>query len=298
MSFFTHQKESALDSDDNHNHMGFFYIGVSILAHLFFLIAMLFLQNLHFTKPLPPVIQVELISFAPEPVFEDLSSGQEETVQEKVVDPAADITPETKEVKAIPKKSPPKEVEIKKPDISLKTKPKNLQELIDNKQKKEEKKPVKKVEKPKEEKTEEPGDETDEQIAIALSRLEKLVQAQNQNKTDQNSDSQGKGSSQGTGKKNYTPIDLYNMVLASAITQNWVFNDRLANMDKTLETTVLITILKNGELREVFFETRSGNNYLDESAEKAIRKANPLPELPKGYSSYTVGLIFTPKGLK
>ncbi len=288
--------------DDNINRMGFFYIGASILAHLLFLVALLFLQNVHFTRPLPPVIQVDLISFAPEPVFENMSGGQTDP-EEKAVNPKTDITAEPTEVNTNTQTSPPVEVVTKKPDISLKTKPKNLQELIDSQPKKEEKKPEKQPEKkavePEKKKPEDPAPKNNEQISVALGRLEKLVQEQQQSRAaGQGTASELDGALQGSGRKNYTPIDLYNMVLASAISQNWVFNDRLANMDKSLETTVLITILKSGQIREVFFETRSGNNYLDESAEKAIRKADPLPELPKGYSIYKVGVIFTPKGLK
>jgi len=80
--------------------------------------------------------------------------------------------------------------------------------------------------------------------------------------------------------------------------QNWVFNDILARMDKNLEVVVLIKILKNGEIRDIIYETKSGNRYLDESAKKAIKKSNPLPPLPAGRRSYDLGLIFTPRGLK
>jgi colicin import membrane protein len=59
-----------------------------------------------------------------------------------------------------------------------------------------------------------------------------------------------------------------------------------------------IKILANGEIKEIRFEKRSGNRYLDESAYKALMKTNPLPPLPKGFKLYEVGLIFTPKGLK
>lgn len=291
---------------DENDQMGFTFIGLSILAHVFFLLAMLFLQNLHFTKPLPPVIQVDLISFAPEPVFEDLSGPDEpakaveEMIEEKVVDPNKDLSKEVVTPEDVPKKAPPKKMVVKKPDISLKTKPKNLKELIKSKQEEAKKADKKKPEKVVENKEtpKQAAEDTSNQLTQALSRLEQMVKEQNKQKQARAKDKEGGGTVSGSGKKNYKPIDLYNMVLASAINQNWAFNERLANMEKTLEVRILITVLKSGQLRDIFFETRSGNNYLDESAEKAIRKALPLPELPKGYSTYTVGLIFTPKGLK
>jgi colicin import membrane protein len=82
------------------------------------------------------------------------------------------------------------------------------------------------------------------------------------------------------------------------IRQNWAFNERLANAEKGIQARVLIKILQNGQIRDVWFETRSGNRYLDESALKAVKKSNPLPPLPKGYVTYDVGLQFTPSGLK
>jgi TonB family protein len=65
-----------------------------------------------------------------------------------------------------------------------------------------------------------------------------------------------------------------------------------------MEVRILIKILKNGEIRDIIYETRSGNPYLDQSAKRAIQRANPLPALPSGMASYDVVVIFTPKGLK
>jgi len=128
-------------------------------------------------------------------------------------------------------------------------------------------------------------------IAQALSRLQKKVKGQSTTK-------QGKGSHETAGKKGYKPIDLYKMVLGQKIEQNWVFNEVLAKLDQKLEVRILIKILKSGEVRDIIYETRSGNRYLDESAKKAIKKTNPLPPLPPGMYSYDVVVIFTPKGLK
>ena len=72
----------------------------------------------------------------------------------------------------------------------------------------------------------------------------------------------------------------------------------LAGKLSDLETRIMIKIMANGEIKDVWFEKRSGNQYLDESAYKAIVKSNPLPPLPKGYQFYQVGLIFTPTGLQ
>lgn len=107
----------------------------------------------------------------------------------------------------------------------------------------------------------------------------------------------GPGLGDGTGRGDPGPLELYKMVIASAISQNWVFNETMAGMNQNLEVKVFVKILKTGEIRDVSYETRSGNRYLDESAKKAIRRSNPLPELPKGMRSFEVVLGFSPKGL-
>nr|NJM01037.1 TonB C-terminal domain-containing protein [Desulfobacula sp.] len=109
---------------------------------------------------------------------------------------------------------------------------------------------------------------------------------------------EGGGVPDGTGKGGSTPLQLYLMEVGSRIQQNWAFNESLARMDRNLEVRILIKILKSGEIRDIIFETRSGNSYLDESAKKAIMKINPLKPLPAGMYSYDMGLIFTPQGVK
>lgn len=61
-----------------------------------------------------------------------------------------------------------------------------------------------------------------------------------------------------------------------------------------LESVVSITILRNGAITDVRFEKSSGNRYFDESAMKAIQKANPLPPLPDWLSgnSLNIGIRF------
>jgi TonB family protein len=49
----------------------------------------------------------------------------------------------------------------------------------------------------------------------------------------------------------------------------------------SLVTVVAIRIAEDGEIEQSWIEERSGNEYYDQSALRAIRKANPLPPLPK-----------------
>ena len=93
-------------------------------------------------------------------------------------------------------------------------------------------------------------------------------------------------------------ILVYQQEIAYYIRNNWVYPEQLAEQRKALEARLVISIMANGEIKDVRFEKRSGNSYLDDSAYKAVLKSNPLPALPKGYQFYTVMLGFTPAGLQ
>jgi TonB family protein len=306
---FKNTSALLLDSMDHTRRaeIGFFF--VSLILHGLFFGGLILFQDFKGPKPLPPVIQVDLVSFAPEPAFEAPAKSSDS--------PTDGAVP----IKPAPIKKKSRKIPTIKADISLKTKPKNLKDLIAEQEKKK-KEPEKKIVEQKEEKKpvleekdttdpekplEDGPDEANEpekpenkvedpardKIADALSRLQERVKEQGDKRQNQ-----GKTNRAGTGKKGYKPIDLYKMVLGQTIEQNWVFNDILAGMDQRLEVRILIKILKSGEIRDIIYETKSGNRYLDESAKKAIKKTNPLPQLPAGMHSYDVVVIFTPRGLK
>ncbi|MBU3980823.1 MAG: TonB C-terminal domain-containing protein, partial [Proteobacteria bacterium] len=96
------------------------------------------------------------------------------------------------------------------------------------------------------------------------------------------------------------PIDIYKAEIPYHIEKNWAFSEQLSGGDTDLVAVVIIKIMQNGEIKDIWFEKKSGNSYFDESAFKAVKKSDPLPKLPKEYlkSYYNVGLIFTPSGLK
>jgi colicin import membrane protein len=50
---------------------------------------------------------------------------------------------------------------------------------------------------------------------------------------------------------------------------------------------------------DINFEKRSGNHYLDDSAMRAIKKANPLPPLPDVFRDeyLEIGIRFLPSDL-
>jgi outer membrane biosynthesis protein TonB len=277
---------------------------VSCAVHLLFFLGIFGLHQFDFQKPRPRVVTVDLVSFVPG------SSGgapEPEVVRKKTA-PAKkpDVNLNTKS--PAPKQTEPAPAPVLKPDISLKTKPKNIKELMAAREKKEQPpKPEPKTPKPKAK----PKPDSEKELKKARQAMAEKVEQQKQEQINQalermkaaisGKKSQGgqvPGQGPGGGRNVSDPEKLYQMVLASTIRQNWVFNDTLARLDKNLECRVLVKILKDGEIKDIIFETRSGNQYLDASVKKAILRSNPLPELPMGWTSYDIGFVFSPKGLK
>lgn len=307
-SFKKKKTSLRLSPMDQDRRTGIVFLIVSIVAHGLFFGSLIFFQDFHFPRSMPPVIQIDLVSFSPVLGSDKPGGGGQEIEDEK-----GEIQSENQETDSpvqpaeVKKEEPPPVI---KPDISLKTKPKDLKTLLAEQEKK-----IKEEEKKKEEKTDKkpPRTKTDASKTMAkavdkaeesnmseiFNRMGKKVAEQTKSRQGDGGPGDGKGGSpEGTGKGGSTPEQIYQMEIASRIRQNWVFNESLARMDRNLEVTILIKILKSGEIRDIIFETRSGNPYLDESAKKAILKINPLKPLPAGMYSYDLGLIFTPQGLK
>jgi len=93
---------------------------------------------------------------------------------------------------------------------------------------------------------------------------------------------------------------LYYNLIWQRIRSVWVLPDEALAGKKNLEAIIAIRIAKDGQIEDIQFEKKSGNSYLDESAIRAIKKANPLPPLPPGMDGekFDVGVRFTPSDLR
>lgn len=91
--------------------------------------------------------------------------------------------------------------------------------------------------------------------------------------------------------------DVYKAQIRYKVEQNWAFSDSPARKGP-LRAVVVARIGPDGGIRDVWFEKRSGNTLLDDSAYRAVMKANPLPPLPPGLSDYTIAMVFTPSGIQ
>jgi TonB family protein len=92
---------------------------------------------------------------------------------------------------------------------------------------------------------------------------------------------------------------MYYNLLWERIRSVWVLPEATFGGKKNLETIIAIRIAKDGQIEDIQFEKKSGNPYLDESALRAIKKANPLPPLPPGIETdkFDVGVRFNPSDL-
>jgi len=142
----------------------------------------------------------------------------------------------------------------------------------------------------------------DEEMEKAVEKIRQGILAKNQ--ADISGSGEGKegagtkisshdGAAQGT-------IDLkfqiYYSVIWSKIKDSWVLPEKMTSGRKTLEAIIAIRIRKDGEIVKVWTEKPSGNTFFDQSALRAIAKANPLPPVPEGYGEeyFELGIRFFP----
>ena len=92
----------------------------------------------------------------------------------------------------------------------------------------------------------------------------------------------------------------YFVVLYNIISANWIMPPESIVGAGSLEAVYIIAIDRSGEIKKGWFEKKSGHQFFDQSVERAVNRANPLPPLPKVFSEnqLEVGLRFTPSGIK
>jgi colicin import membrane protein len=90
---------------------------------------------------------------------------------------------------------------------------------------------------------------------------------------------------------------LYYTEIWNAIRRQWVLPDYLKS--QRLETMLVVVVRRDGKVLDLRVEKSSGNEAYDESARRAVRKAEPLPPFPAIYSpaQEEIGLRFRPEDL-
>ena len=314
---------------ENGTRTKFSMFAVSAVGHLFFfLIIILTPSQLLSARPyMPSVINVSMVSLPPQdigrgaggPAVVKLETAEPKPEEVKVKEPKpAEVTVPAPQKQPDVKVKPPEPAPIhiasaKKqqpaPDtISLSPKKKKVKKSLKKKTFRSSqviKRAIKKIEK-------QSLHSRSQTVSDAIERLRKEVKASEISQPPEQASESGTGlggteQSSGIpgrfgvgGRKVLEKIDLYKLEIAYKIEKKWAFSEQLSGGRTDLEAILVIKIMSNGEIREIWFEKKSGNNYFDDSAYKAIKKSNPLPPLPKGYVRpfYNVGLVFTPSGLR
>jgi colicin import membrane protein len=93
---------------------------------------------------------------------------------------------------------------------------------------------------------------------------------------------------------------LYNGIVKSKIEEEWTIPENLLKEMVDLETIIVIIIDKDGRVQKSWFEKKSGNALYDQSAMRAIKKAEPLPPIPKelNQNSLEFEIRFTPDSIR
>jgi colicin import membrane protein len=110
----------------------------------------------------------------------------------------------------------------------------------------------------------------------------------------------GGGGGGGGGSGPIEPVDIYRANIAFQVERNWAFSPQLAGGNKNLKVGLVFKVMPNGEITEIRYTERSGNNYLDDSAYKAIVKSSPVSPHPAAVKApyVIVAIRFTPEGLR
>jgi TonB family protein len=92
-------------------------------------------------------------------------------------------------------------------------------------------------------------------------------------------------------------LDEYYSMIWEKIKKEWTLPGDLLKGKTDLETIIVIIIERDGKIQKSWFEKRSGNALYDQSAMRAIKKADPLPPIPKEFSDTTfeIGIRFYPE---
>ncbi len=103
------------------------------------------------------------------------------------------------------------------------------------------------------------------------------------------------GGSQGTFRLSPELLEYFRK-LEERVRESWVLPEALVRDAGNLMVVVRIVIEKDGRVSDTRIERGSGNAYFDDSVQRAIRKASPLPVPPErlraGEAYYEVGFRF------
>jgi colicin import membrane protein len=105
------------------------------------------------------------------------------------------------------------------------------------------------------------------------------------------------GSSSGGSSALESRLNDYYSTIWAKIKKEWTLPGDLPKGKTDLETIIVVIVERDGKVQKSWFEKRSGNAHYDQMAMRAIKKAEPLPPIPKEFSDETfeIGIRFHPE---
>ena len=99
------------------------------------------------------------------------------------------------------------------------------------------------------------------------------------------------------GSSDGSVLDAYYTMVWAKIKEEWTLPENLPQEKADLETIIVVIIERDGKVQKSWFEKRSGNALYDQMAMRAIKKAEPLPPIPKefGDDTFEIGIRFYPE---
>ena len=279
-------RTDVLDQDRDTVRIWVGMAGLSLLCHVLFFSGVLFLPELRFDKPyIPSAVEVDLVSLPqikPKPPAGSgkMSSPPKAVEPVKPAEKPESGKPKEKSLQAVEKKPDeasdkpvsmaPKPIQLKK---SLKQKTYNASKVIRS--------AIARIE-------EEAPESRPRPVLQAIDKLKEEVESQG-GVVIRGGVARGRVS-----EKTLELLDIYNAEIWHRIQKNWAFSEEMVRGRTDLEATIIVKIMREGEIRDIWFEKRSGNSYFDDSVFKAVKKSDPLPPLPEGYLGpfYDVGFRF------
>ena len=232
---------------------------LSLIIHLAAVSAVLFFSNLSSSRAYySPVYTVRLVDVLPS--F-STTEKKDSTVDTLTSPPAAPVTKAEEKEKPISIATKAKEDSEKEiAEAIQRIRQRKEGEMVDS--------AVERIRQQEEEKT----------VDAAIERIRKRVTIGSAGAVETEESGTGGASSGFMSLKH----KMYYNLIWQRIRDAWVLPEGVLGGRKDLETIIAIRIGRDGQIVDIQVEKRSGNSYLDESALRAIEKANPLPPLPSG----------------
>ncbi|WP_163336617.1 TonB C-terminal domain-containing protein [Desulfopila sp. IMCC35008] len=266
-------------------------LNLAVGFHLLVGLSAVYLPDIFDVKPrYEDIYTVNLVNLTEQPAAPESISApepQSKPLQETVPEKAVSVAPPAPE----PLAAPPKAVSIK--PLRKKKKKKIVKKPEPQKTNQDALKRQKLAEMLK---AQQEADEQARLLAEEAAREKKMLQQVRTKPTPRNTNSTGDTPSSARSGGQLSSIETqYYATINSRLQSLWSLPE-YKTWDPSLSASVVITIRKNGEIADSFFEKKSGDRIFDRFVTKTLQDVGKLPPIPPVLKKQRleIGLIFSP----